>query len=338
MCLVTKSHQTMSEEIFHKILNNTADESEKQEFFRSIEIDPEKKEEYQHYKNLYILGNLNPDQYRKQQDESFSNFWNRVQSAKPQRFIGQWMRYAAIFILASVLGFMADYVLYPKESADSGDHIEYSSEKGSVSIVRLKDGSSIWLSSGTKLTINKNKKGETIAHLNGEAYFDLIPDPTRKFIVDLGKFQVRDIGTTFNVRAYESEHTISTTLIKGQIDLIKDSGKSFLTVNPGEYVQYDKPSDKIAVNQQDPSIVTAWKDGKFVFIDQPLSEICTDLENWYNVEIQIEDPKLAGTRYTSVVKRSTTIEMVLRILSVTDQIHYEITNKKEGKDIIRIRK
>jgi transmembrane sensor len=328
----------MSDKTFHKILNNTASEAEKQEFFHSIENDSEKKEEFYHYKNLHVLSNLNPEQYRKQQHESFSNFWDRVQSAKPQRLIGQWTRYAAIFILASVLGFMADYVLYPKESVASSDRIEYSSEKGSVSTIHLEDGSAIWLSSGTKLVINKNKEGETIAKLNGEAYFDLIPDPNRKFIVDLGQFQIRDIGTTFNVRAYESEHTISTTLIKGQIDLIKDSGKSFLTVKPGEYVEYNKTSKEITVNQQDPSIVTAWKDGKFVFIDQPLSEICMELENWYNVEIQIEDQKLASTRYTSIVKRSTTIEMVLKILSITDQIHYEITNKNEGKDIIRIRK
>lgn len=327
----------MSKETFHKILNNTASEAEKIEFFCSIENDSERKKEFYHYKNLYVLSNLNEDQYLKQQHKSFSNFWDRVQSTKPQRLIGQWMRYAAIFILASVLGFMADYVLYPKESVTSGDLIEYSSEKGSVSTIHLTDGSAIWLSSGTNLVIDKNTKGETVARLNGEAYFDLIPDPKRKFIVDLGQFQIRDIGTTFNVRAYESEHTISTTLIKGQIDLMKDSGKSFMTVKPGEYVEYDKNNKEIAVNQQDPSIVTAWKDGKFVFIDQPLSEICSELENWYNVEIQIEDQKLASTRYTSVVKRSTTVEMVLRILSITDQIHYDITNKKEGKDIIRIR-
>lgn len=328
----------MSEETFHKILNNTASEVEKLEFFRSIENDSEKKEEFYHYKNLHVLSNLNPDQYRKQQHENFSKFWNRVQPDRPQGLIAQWMRYAAIFILASVLGFIADYYLNQTGSTISSNRIEYSSEKGSVSTIHLEDGSAIWLSSGTKLVIDKNQKGETIAKLNGEAYFDLIPNPNRKFIVDLGQFQVRDIGTTFNVRAYESEHTISTTLVEGQIDLIKDSGKSFLTVKPGEYVKYDKTSKEIAVNQQDPSIVTAWKDGKFVFIDQPLSEICAELENWYNVEIQIDDLKLANTRYTSVVKRSTTVEMVLKILSVTDQIKYEITNKKEGKDIIRIRK
>lgn len=328
----------MTEESFHKILTNTASEDEKHEFFLSIENDPEKREEYWHYKNLYVISNLNPDQYRKQQEEGFSNFWNRVQSHKSQRVIVRWMQYAAIFILATSLGFMANNLLNREVSRSFGNHIEYSSEKGSVSTIHLGDGSTIWLSSGTNLVIDKNKKGETIARLNGEAYFDLIPDPSRKFVVDVGKFQIKDIGTTFNVRAYESENIISTALVKGKIELANDSKKSFLTVNPGEYVEYNKTNNKVAVNQQDPSIVSAWKEGKFVFIDQPLSEICMQLENWYNVEIHIDDPKLANTRYTSVVKRTTTVEMVLKILSVTDQIHYDITDKKEGKDIIRIKK
>lgn len=328
----------MSEETFHQILNNTASEAEKFEFYLSLENDLKKKDEFYRYKNLYVLSTLNPGQYRKKQHENFSKFWNQVQTARPQRAIAQWMRYAAIFILASVLGFMADYFLNPEESGISSTRIEYSSEKGSVSTIHLEDGSAIWLSSGTKLVIDKNQKGETIAKLNGEAYFELIPNPNRKFIVDLGQFQVRDIGTTFNVRAYESEQTISTTLVDGQIDLIKDSGKSFLTVKPGEYVQYNKTNNVIAVNQQDPSIVTAWKDGKFVFIDQPLSEICMELENWYNVEIQIDDQNLADTKYTSIVKRTTTVQMVLQILALTDNIHYEITNKTEGKDLIKISK
>lgn len=328
----------MSEIIFQKILNDTASEAEKVDFFSHIENDTEKREEFLQYKNLYILSNLNPENYDQKKSENFERFWNEVQPRQIQKIMNTWMRYAAIVIIASILGFMANYLLKFEKASISGNRIEYSSEKGSVSTIRLDDGSAIWLSSGTNLVIDKNEKGETIAKLNGEAYFDLIPNPDRKFVVDLGQFQIRDIGTAFNVRAYESENTISTTLVKGQIDLIKDSGKSLLTIKPGEYVKYDKTNKEIAVNQQDPSIATAWKDGKFVFINQPLSEICMELENWYNVEIRIDDLKLANTRYTSVVKRSTTIEMVLKILSVTDQIQYEITNKKEGKDIIRIRK
>jgi ferric-dicitrate binding protein FerR (iron transport regulator) len=248
------------------------------------------------------------------------------------------MRYAAIFIVAIALGFMADYFLNSRHTPQFSQHIEYSSEKGSVSKIHLDDGSEIWLSSGTKLSLVKNQQGETTARIDGEACFDLAPDPDRKFIVDLGQFKVRDIGTTFNIRAYDAEQTISTTLVKGQIDLIQNSGETFLTAKPGDRINYYKADKKMVVSQQDPSIVTAWTEGKFVFIDQTLAEICKELENWYNIQIHIEDRKLAETRYTSVVKRTTTVQMVLKILAVTDQIKYEITDKKEGKDIIKIRK
>jgi ferric-dicitrate binding protein FerR (iron transport regulator) len=328
----------MPEEIFNKILNNTASETEKLEFFQSLENNPEKREEFYRLKNLQIVSGLNPDSYSRLKDENFQKFWNQVNTVQPLLTLKFWMRYAAIVVVASSLGFFANRLTKDEKSTISENHIEYSSEKGSVSSVRLDDGSTIWLSSGTKLAIDKSSDGKTIARLNGEAYFDLIPNPKRRFVVDLGKFQVHDIGTTFNIRAYESEDKISTSLINGQIDLVQKSGSSILTVKPGEYVEYDKNRNNIEVTQHDLSEITAWKDGKFVFIDESLGEICKELERWYNIEINIEDRSLSEIKYTSVVKRSTTVEMVLKYLSVTDQIKYEITNKKEGKDIIIIRK
>jgi len=328
----------MSEINFSRILNNTATDVEKEEFYKTLENNPELNKEYHHYKNLYVLSSLNLDNYQDQQRESFTNFWKKVHTSGSGTFLSIWTRYAAIFLLAMGLGYLANYIQKSSDVNGLARHIEYNSEKGSISTIHLEDGSAIWLSSGTSLVVDQNRNGETIAQLNGEAYFDLTPNPNRKFTVDLGHFKVRDIGTTFNIRSYKSEKMIMATLVTGQIDLIKESGESFLTVKPGELVNYDKSTLKMTVNQQDPLIVTAWKDGKFVFIDQPLSDICKELENWYNVEIQIDDPKLAKTRYTSVVKRTTTIELVLKILAITDHIKYEITNKKEGKDFIRIRK
>lgn len=328
----------MIEDVFHKILNNTANEDEKISFFSSLENDAEKKEEFYNYKNLHFLSSLKADNYRQQQHESFIRFWNTVRPEKSQRIFKLWMKYAAIFIIALVLGISAHSLLSKNESGMLIQHTEYSSEKGSVSTIRLDDGSAIWLSSGTNLILDKNKNGEITARLDGEAYFDLTPNSNRKFVVDFGQFKIRDIGTQFNIRAYQTEQTISTALVEGKIDMMNNSGKSFLTVNPGELVRYNKTTNEIAVNQQDPSIITAWKEGKFVFIDKTLADICSELENWYNIEIQIDDKKLAETRYTSVVKRSTTVQMVLKILAVTDQIHYEITEKKEGKDLIKISK
>lgn len=328
----------MSENIFQKILSNSATEAEKIDFFSSLKNNSKEREDFYRYKNHYVVSQFNPELYAGKQSRNFPLFWSQIQSQKQPKRISQWLRYAAIFLVAALLGFSADYILMGEGSKMASQHIEYNSEKGSVSKIRLEDGSFIWLSSGTKLTIDKNQQGETTARLNGEAFFDLIPNVNRKFIVDLDHFKVKDVGTRFNIRAYESEPNISTILEEGRIDLVKQSGLPLLSVKPGELVNFHKSNRQIVVSEQDPSIITAWKDGKFVFIDKPLSEICKELENWYNVEIRIEDAQLAKTRYTSVVKRSTTVKMVLQILAITDKICIEISDKQEGKDLIRIKK
>jgi len=327
----------MSEEIFNKILNNSASEAEKTNFYQSLGADSDLRDIFFHYKNLYAASYSSTIESDKLLHDRFERFWSRVNPSKPFRVVHLWYRYAAVFIIALSLGFLLRYQVTGNIAVPvMTQKIEYTSEKGSVSTIHLEDGSAIWLSSGSKITILKSSTGEISAQLNGEAYFDLIPDPARKFSVDLGYFKVKDIGTKFNIRAYSTEVGLFATLVDGRIDFNNNLDKPMLSMNPGEYLQFDKQTKQIAVKQQDPSIATAWKDGKFVFIDKTLAEICRELENWYNVEIIIRNKSLANTKYTSVIKRTTTVNMVLKMLSLTDQINYKITDRKEARDIVYI--
>lgn len=331
----------MQEEFFIRILNNTASEEEKEEFYLSLEKDDKLKEAFYQAKNIYALGSYYPGMYGKLQEENFTRFWNKTHPGKQNRSrkIQLCLRYAAVFILALGIGFLIRYIVPSKEpSLGVYGHIEYRSEKGSVSTIRFEDGSEIWLSSQSRISIDKNLAGETVVHLNGEAYFDLTPDSLRKFKVDLGNIIVRDIGTKFDIRAYAVEQTVYTTLSEGRINILKNTEKPVLSMKPGEYMRFDKGNNQITVSKIDPSLAIAWKDGKFVFIDKTLSQICQELENWYNIEIHIEDKYLADTRYTGVIKRTTTVSHVLEMLSVTDAIHYTIMNKKKSKDLVIIRK
>ena len=328
----------MKEDIFYRILAKTAGTVEMEEFFKSLESDDEKREEFLKFKNLYVVSSFDADGRSMQKNESFKKFWDKVHPHKSRRLVLQWMKYAAIFLIASVMGFAVHTIISSKDYKLFSQHIEYSSEKGSVSKIYLEDGSAIWLSSGTKLILDQYQNGKSTAQLDGEAFFDLIPNPQRNFTVDLGHFKIKDIGTKFNVRSYQSESSIMTSLVDGQINMLSKNETHFLTMKPGEFVSYNKSNKDISVTTQDPSIVTAWKDGKFVFIDKTLAEICKELENWYNVQINIDDKELANTRYTSIVKRTTSVKMVLQILAVTDKINYQITDKEEGNDIISIRK
>jgi len=327
----------MSEEIFLKILNNSATEAEKSIFYQSLEEDSDKRSLFQQYKNLYTISNYDSNRHIHSQKNSFEHFWNRVNPAKAYRMADLWYRYAAVFIIALSMGFLIQYLV----TANKGvplitQQIEYTSEKGSVSTIHLEDGSAIWLSSASKITLTKKSNGEMCARLNGEAYFDLIPDPKRKFSVDLGNIKVKDTGTKFNIRAYRDEPGVYVTLVDGRIDLFSKGDRSMGTLKPGEYVQYNKQANSIHVYLRDPSIATAWKEGKFVFIDKTLADICRELENWYNVQIIIKNKSLANTRYTSVIKRTTTVNLVLRMLSLTDKINYKIADRKEARDIVTI--
>ena len=327
----------MTEEIFIKILNGTATEAEKKDFYQAMEGDNAQREIFLSYKNLYAVSNINGAKNPDIQKDSFNRFWGKANPVKGFRIYEFWHQYAAVFVVALLMGFMIQYLL-PKQQQIQGlaRQIEYTSEKGSVSTIHLEDGSSIWLSSASKLIIRNNPDGEMTAQLNGEAYFDLIPDPARKLTVDLGNLKVKDIGTKFNIRAYSTESGIYTSLVDGKVNLFNFEDKPILSMKSGEYSQFNKNNRQMAVSQRDPTIATAWKDGKFVFIDKSLAEICHELENWYNVEIIISNPKLANTKYTSVIKRTTTVSMVLKMLSLTDQINYKITDRKEGRDKVTI--
>ncbi len=327
----------MSDEIFKKILDNKATQAEKFNFYQELEQDHAMRELFYSYKNLHTVSGLDVSRYSVEQKASFERFWSRVNPINALRLYKIWYRYAAVFIIALSLGYLMNHLVpVSKDKPVLFQHIEYTSEKGSVSTIHLEDGSAIWLSSASKLSLDKQPSGEMTARLNGEAYFDLIPDTSRKLSVDLGNFKVRDIGTRFNIRAYGAEPNVFTTLVEGKVVLFDNENKSLLSMEPGEYMKFDKKTNQIAVSQQDPSIATAWKDGKFVFIDKSLAEICRELENWYNVEIIIGNKSLANNKYTSVIKRTTTVNMVLKMLALTDKINYKVTDRKEARDIVYV--
>jgi ferric-dicitrate binding protein FerR (iron transport regulator) len=329
--------ENISEEIFSRILDNSATEAEKEGFYHSLEKDPGQRGLYCQYKNLYTVSGIREDKFKNLQRDSFERFWEKANPPKKYTIGKTWYRYAAVLVLSLTLGYLIRYYLQTgSENQMFARMIEYTSEKGSVSTIHLEDGSSIWLSTGSRITIEKGPKGQLAAKLDGEAYFDLVPDPSRKFVVDLGYFKIEDIGTRFNVRAYSAEKKIYTTLLDGKVDLYKEGKNSILSMNPGEHMQYEKETSQISVSKEDTSIAIAWKDGKFVFIDKTLSEICRELENWYNVEIIIGNQTLANTRYTSVIKRTTTVNMVMKMLSLTDKINFKISERKEGRDIVYI--
>src|SRR5690606_3831137 len=74
--------------------------------------------------------------------------------------------------------------------------------------VILSDGSKVFLNAGSTLTFPASfGADERRVHLEGEAFFEIAPMPSKQFIVEAGQQQIRVYGTVFNVKAYTNEPT-----------------------------------------------------------------------------------------------------------------------------------
>src|SRR5690625_6727137 len=53
--------------------------------------------------------------------------------------------------------------------------------------------------------------------LEGEAFFDVVPDPDKPFIVHSENLRTKVLGTSFNIRAFEDEQDIKITVATGKV-------------------------------------------------------------------------------------------------------------------------
>jgi ferric-dicitrate binding protein FerR (iron transport regulator) len=326
----------MDTSIFDKILSKKASAEEKEEFFSALRNDEDLKAEYIEYKNLWTIHSLNKDSVpENRREQLFAEFWrrtNRGKAATLNNLLFTVLKYAAVVLVTIGISYLlTDHTdVTPEHPAIR----EYRTTQGSIATILLSDNSQIWLNANSGMRITEKKNGDIVTTLDGEAYFEINHNETRNFIVDLGKIQIKDIGTSFNVKAYSEDEQIVATLIEGTIDVQNEAGKKLASMTPNEHFRFNKNEDRFTLNSIDTDLVTGWKEGKFVFPELSLREICDELEKWYNVEIVIDPKQNEHEVFSSVMKKSTTIKQVLELLKLTTGMNYRIVEKEGGPDVV----
>lgn len=325
-----------------RLITGNISSDEKAEILNEIDQDNERKQEYLKYLNLWkltSLGSASASYLTK--DKQFEKFWRRkTRSTRSSVIVRSFIRYAAIFVVAALLSYSVQNVTSNNLFTGRETVIqEYKLETnyGSISSIQLDDGSLIWLNSNSKIHITELKRKQ-IVHLEGEAYFDIIHNEKREFQINIGDIVIVDKGTRFNVSAYPEDNVHRTVLLHGKIELMNQNDNSRVLLNPGEGYVYNKHTRTASLIEVDGTFEASWKDGKFVFIEKSLRQICDNLSKWYNVDFVFDNSALAETNYTCILKRTTTVNQIMRILNSISGIDYEIITNDQGfKDIIRLK-
>lgn len=197
--------------------------------------------------------------------------------------------------------------------------------KGGQYQVQLPDGSRVWLNAASSLRFPASFKGaDRRVELRGEAYFDVKADAAHPFVVAMKDMEVTVLGTQFNASAYDREEQ-KTVLLKGAVRVEVPQGAAVL--RPGQSAQWQEGS-RLQV-QEDPYAedAAAWKDGMFIFTNEPLDNIMTQLSRWYNIEAEYEQTSLKGKIFTGQISRGEKLSEVLKMLEMTGTIHFRIENR-----------
>jgi transmembrane sensor len=318
-------------ELFFYILRGQASGRERSDFFRELESDQELKREYMAVEKLWLthkmVGKRTSEKFRK---HSFNDFWG---SRKKRKGFSIWPTIsgaAAILIISLLVG----KFIFPGTWPFTPHLVEFSSPRGSISQINLEDGSRIWLNSGASAKVVTYGSYKTSVDLEGEAFFDVVHNDFRQFVVQTGDYSIYDKGTTFNVDYDKERNVITMALFEGAVEFQKGNRSLLKNLEPGKMFCFDIDEHRISVRRADQDFITAWKEGKFVFVDKTLAEIVEELEEWFDVKFIYKDPKVKEEVFTGVIKRRTNMEHLLKVLRLSSKMQYNIENQEDGSCVV----
>jgi transmembrane sensor len=165
--------------------------------------------------------------------------------------------------------------------------VEVKSNTGTVSDT-LPDGSGVVLNKQTQLAyaFDKKKKIHTVT-LKGEAYFNIQHDSTKTFIVTVDGVMIKDIGTSFNVKAYPESNTIEVVVESGEVMFYTSTDSGVYLRANGKGV-YNKITKTFTIDQPEENVL-AYKTRFFTFSNSDLVTVIEAVNRVYDKEIVISD-------------------------------------------------
>lgn len=241
---------------------------------------------------------------------------------------GQLGRVAAILVASLVLGWMLTPVVNDKMEPLLAEQketvLQKQTAKGEKLQLTLADGTKVWLNSSSEVTFpEKFDDNYRRVSLVGEAYFEVVRDSLRPFVVETWNLETRVLGTSFNVNARNKER-IAVALVSGKVDVI--SPQRSVSLHPGEMLDFDNTSASFEVAAFNYTQVVGWKDGILKFHRASLGEVKTALEEWYGVEIMLNNAAGIYWQFSGEYSEQT-LEEVLESISYIKDFNYQIEDK-----------
>lgn len=226
---------------------------------------------------------------------------------------------------ASVLKVKSGQIAYTNDASTTETDVfnTLTTPIGGQYSVALPDGSKVTLNAGSslKFPVAFNGKHRRV-ELKGEGYFEISHNASMPFLVSVGDMEVHDLGTAFNINAYDDEPIFQTTLVEGLAE-VKYKDKT-VPLEPGNAAVHS--GNVLEVKKVNVEQVIAWRNGLFQFESADVRQILRQLARWYNVEVVYENGAYKK-QITGKALRNSTLSEMLRILELSG-VHCRLEGRK----------
>lgn len=254
---------------------------------------------------------------------------------RPRYFkISSWMAAAGI-LLATGMGYMLVNRQHDgRNTARVAMETRASGSKEVVSI-ELSDGTQVWLNKNSKIEYPKVFDGdERQVYLQGEAFFEVVPNPDKPFIVKSDRISTRVLGTSFDVKAYNGDETASVSVATGKVEVSKEIEEGepvrITQLTPEQELVINTEKDETYINIVSVANIAPWHLGQLVFRDNTYDEVMQALQERFGKKIVFKS-SIGKCRVMASFNSNASLNDVLKLLSMSNSFDYVI-----GKDIVTI--
>lgn len=263
--------------------------------------------------------------------EALEQVKKRFRKPDKTNYLVWFQKVAAILILPLLLSSI--YFVTKKEPVE---YIEIKTNPGMVAALNLPDGSKVWLNSGSYLKHPQKFTGDTrTVELDGEAYFSVQKDKSKRFIVNTPfDLKAEVLGTEFNIEAYKESNQVTTSLISGSVKLSfrnkKNEEESFIMKSDDE-VAYNIKTKGIKTNASYLPTQIAWKDGLVVFRNTSFEEALKILDKRFNTQFIVKNDLLYENSFTGTFSGQH-LMLILEHFRLSSGIQYKFIDPEINPD------
>ncbi|NML38745.1 DUF4974 domain-containing protein [Chitinophaga sp. G-6-1-13] len=191
----------------------------------------------------------------------------------------------------------------------------------------LPDSSLVWLNAGAKLKYPRTFDAVRKVELEGEGFFDIHPDAHHPFEVHTQELNVQVLGTSFDVKAYNTLDETQVTVKTGMVKVLHhQTGLDVLSAN--DQLTYSRSAQQYMKSTVENEQINEWANGMISLSQAGFAEVALTLENQYGVRIRYNPAEMKAFEYTLRCSKQLSVTQVLDIISSIHPIQYDIKDNE----------